>query len=57
MLVRAVGSGGAERRRRLTARALNAKLRKRFTQNGKNFTLTRKGYELLNAFLLKRSGL
>ena len=57
MLARAVGSGGAERRRRLTARALNAKLQKIFTQNGKNFILTGKGTNCLVAFLLKLSGL
>ena len=46
MLAQAVGSGGAERRRRSTARALNAKLHKVFRQDGKHFTLTRVGYEL-----------
>ena len=50
MLARAVGSGGPERRRRSTARALNAKFQKIFTQDGKNFTLPREGYELFSRF-------
>ena len=57
MLARAAGSGGAERRRRLTARALNDKLQKSFTQNAKNFTLTGKGTNCSVAFLSNLSGL
>jgi hypothetical protein len=38
----------AERRRRPTARALNAKLQKSFTHDRKNFNLTKEGYELFN---------
>ena len=42
--VRAVGSGGAERRRRPTARTLNAKLQSNFQENGKSSLDWREGH-------------
>ena len=48
--VRAVGSGGAERRRRPSARTLNAKLQSNFQENGESFTLIKKGYHLSYRF-------
>ena len=48
--VRAVGTGGAERRRRPIARTLNAKLQSNFQENGKSFTLMKKGYHLSYRF-------